>query len=66
VPDPSEASQSQSKLATLAAMAKRGDDLWFIKFSGDRSVVTAQENAFKTFLKSLRFAAGSGATDGHN
>jgi len=66
VPDPSDASQSQSKLATLAAMAKRGDVLWFIKINGDRSVVTTQEDAFKSFLKSLRFAAGSGATDGHN
>ena len=65
VPDPSDASQSQSKLATLAAMAKRGDVLWFIKINGDRTVVTTQEDAFKSFLKSLRFAAGSGATDGH-
>jgi len=65
VPDASDASQSKSQLATLAAMAKQGDQLWFIKFSGDRSVVAAQEDAFKSFLKSLRFAAASGATDGN-
>jgi hypothetical protein len=65
VPDPADTTQSQANLATLAAMAKQGDQLWFIKFSGDRSVVTAQEDAFKSFLKSLRFAAGSGATDGN-
>jgi hypothetical protein len=65
VPDPADAAQSQANLATLAAMAKQGDQLWFIKFSGDRSVVTAQENAFKSFLKSLRFTADSGATDGN-
>ncbi len=65
VPDATQASQSQSNLATLGAMAKNGDQLWFIKLKGDRAVVTAQEDAFKSFLKSLRFAAGGGATDGH-
>ena len=65
IPDASQASQSQSNLATLGAMAKQGDQLWFIKMKGDRTVVAAQEDAFKTFLKSLRFAAGAGATDGN-
>ena len=46
-------------------MAKTGDQMWFIKLHGDRTVVTAQEDAFKTFLKSLRFAADGGATDGN-
>jgi hypothetical protein len=61
VPDPSQTSQSLAKLATLAAMVKTGDRVWFVKLHGDRTVVAAQEDAFKTFLKSLRFAAGSGA-----
>jgi hypothetical protein len=65
VPDPSQPDQSQSKLATIAAMTKTGDELWFIKLHGDRTVVTAQEDAFKSFLKSLRFAADGGATDGN-
>jgi hypothetical protein len=57
VPDTSQPGQSQAKLATIAAMVKDGDQLWFVKLYGDRTVVTAQEEAFKTFLKSLRFAA---------
>jgi hypothetical protein len=65
VPDPSEASQSKATLATLAAMTKTGNELWFIKLHGDRTIVTAQEDAFKSFLKSLRFAADGGATDGN-
>jgi hypothetical protein len=65
VPDASEPTQSQIKKATLAAMAKSGDQIWFIKFNGDRDLVTAQEDTFKTFLKSLRFAADAGAPDGN-
>ena len=66
IPDAAQAGQSQANTGTLAAMAKSGDMVWFIKLTGDRSVVAAQEDAFKSFLKSLRFAAGGGATDGHN
>ena len=66
IPDAAQAGQSQANTGTLAAMAKSGDMVWFIKLTGDRSVVAAQEDAFKSFLKSLRFAAGDGATDGHN
>ncbi len=65
LPDASQAEQSKSKAGTLAAMLKAGDQIWFIKLTGDRSVVAAQEDAFKNFLKSLRFAADRGATDGH-
>jgi hypothetical protein len=65
VPAVPEASATQSKLATLAAMLQSGDQIWFVKLSGDRSVVAAQQAAFKSFLKSLRFAADGGATDGH-
>ncbi len=61
----SQADQLKAKLGTLAAMLKSGDQIWFIKLTGDRSVVAAQEDAFKNFLKSLRFAADRGATDGH-
>ena len=65
VPDAAQADQSQASLATLAAMVKAGDQIWFIKLKGERSVVAAQEDAFKNFLKSVRFAADGGATDGH-
>ena len=65
VPDPSQADQSKADLATLAAMVKDGDQVWFFKLIGERSVVVAQEDAFKTFLKSVRFAADGGATDGN-
>jgi hypothetical protein len=65
VPDASQPEESKSNLATLAAMAKTGDRIWFVKMHGDRTVVTAQEDAFKTFLKSLRFDGGGGATDGN-
>lgn len=65
VPDPSQSDQSKSSRATIAAMVTDGDQLWFVKLFGDRSAVVAQEDAFKTFLKSLRFAGGAGATDGH-
>jgi hypothetical protein len=65
IPDASQASESKANLATLGAMIKTGDTLWFVKLKGDRTVVTAQEEAFKTFLKSLRFAADAGATDGN-
>jgi hypothetical protein len=66
IPDGSQSEQSQANLGTLAAMAKSGNKIWFIKLTGDRTVVASQEDAFKSFLKSLRFTAGGGATDGHN
>jgi hypothetical protein len=66
IPDASQSGQSQANRATLAAMAKSGNIIWFIKLTGDRNVVAAQEDNFKSFLKSLRFAPGGGATDGHN
>jgi hypothetical protein len=65
IPDAAQTSQPPSR-ATLGAMVKSGDRIWFIKLTGDRTVVASQEDAFKSFLKSLRFTAGGGATDGHN
>lgn len=65
VPDTTQPEQSQANQATLAAMVKSGDQIWFIKLKGDRAVVTSQEDAFKLFLKSVRFAADAGATDGN-
>lgn len=65
VPDPSQSDQAKASRATIAAMVTDGDQLWFVKLFGDRSAVVDQEDAFKTFLKSLRFAGGGGATDGN-
>jgi len=46
-------------------MLASGDKGWIVESHGDREVVTAQTVAFITFLKSLRFAASGGATDGN-
>jgi hypothetical protein len=64
-PDTSQTDQSQADLATLAAVVKAGDQIWFINLKGKRLVVVAQEVAFKNFLKSVQFAADGGATDGN-
>jgi hypothetical protein len=43
------------KARTLAAILSREGMLWFIKMSGEESVVSAQEQSFRGFLKSLSF-----------
>lgn len=42
---------------TLAAMIRRGDQMWFFKMTGDRSLVESQQEAFAAFLKSIDFPA---------
>jgi hypothetical protein len=64
IPDPSKPEESQIELATLAAMVTDGEKIWFFKIIGDRELVAAQEDEFKNFLKSVRFAADAGARDG--
>jgi hypothetical protein len=44
-------------LATIAAMVKRGDHMWFFKLKGDRAVVEGERDGFRKFLESVRFAA---------
>lgn len=61
VPDPSQPDQSQAKTATLAAMVKTDNQVWFFKMIGERSAVVAQEEAFKNFLKSVQFPADGGS-----
>jgi hypothetical protein len=46
-------------------MVESGGQLWFVKLTGDRSVVTAQESEFNKFLESMHFASDRGATDGN-
>lgn len=65
VPDTSQPGQSQAERGTLAAMLTRGDAIWFFKLSGDRDVVAAQREKFKSFLKSLEFTSAGGAKDGN-
>jgi hypothetical protein len=65
VPDANKPEQSQADRATLAAMVTSGDRIWFVKMTGNREVVAAQEDEFKSFLKSFRFSADGGANDGN-
>jgi hypothetical protein len=65
IPDASKSEESQSKLATLAAMVPDGNHIWFIKMTGNRDLVAAEQERFKSFLKSVRFTADRGAPDGN-
>lgn len=40
---------------TLAAMVVRDEKVWFFKLKGDRSLVEKQQDAFQSFLRSVRF-----------
>ncbi len=62
VPNADEPAQSQADRGTLAAMVTRGNSIWFFKLTGDRELVSAQRENFRSFLNSLRFAA-PGAND---
>jgi hypothetical protein len=42
-------------LGTLAAMVRRGDQVWFFKMTGERTLVESQREAFDDFLKSVDF-----------
>jgi hypothetical protein len=55
IPDSAKPEESKSSEATLAAIAKNGDVLWFIKLKGDRDIVTKHEDEFKKFLESIEF-----------
>ena len=52
------------KARTTAAIVENAGMLWFIKMAGEESVVSAQENNFKSFLQSMRFESG-GMPAGH-
>lgn len=57
IPDSEKQSQSQADLATAAAMVTAGDQIWFFKLTGSRDLVSRERENFKTFLKSVKFAA---------
>jgi hypothetical protein len=65
VPDAAKSEQSKVVQATLAAIARRGDQVWFIKLMGDRDLVAARKDEFKTFLKTIKFPHEGGAADGN-
>jgi hypothetical protein len=41
---------------TLAAMVKRGEQIWFFKMTGDRPLIENQRESFNKFLESIKFA----------
>jgi hypothetical protein len=65
IPDTAKQDESQTKEATLAAIAKTGDQVWFIKMRGQRELVKKHEDEFKAFLKSLKFSHDSEAAHGN-
>jgi hypothetical protein len=75
IPEPAQADPSRAAQATLGAMVRAGEQVWFFKMKGDRGLVTDMQGEFKTFLKSVRFAtdapetppqAGGGKNDGND
>ena len=47
--------KSESDTGTIAAMVKQGDSAWFLKLSGDKSLVDANRESFESFLNTLQF-----------
>ena len=45
------------KARTTGAVLERDNTLWFVKMIGEESVVAGQQEAFREFLKSLKFEA---------
>jgi hypothetical protein len=64
IPDASKSQEPNADHGTLAAMAASGDVVWFFKITGDRDLVVAQRDQFKSFLKSVRFAARDEPSNG--
>jgi hypothetical protein len=48
--------EGEGALGTIAAMAKRGEQIWFFKMKGDRKLVEAQQEPFNKFIESIKFA----------
>lgn len=48
----------KSKFRSTVAVIENEGALWFVKMDGEESVVAAQQDEFKDFLKSIRFEAG--------
>jgi hypothetical protein len=65
IPDAAKPDQPKATQATLAAIVRSGDQVWFIKMMGSRDLVAARKDEFKTFLKSIKFPHAGGAVDGN-
>jgi hypothetical protein len=65
IPDSAKPEESQNGEATIAAAVPAEGMIWFIKMRGNRDVVVAQRDNFKSFLDSIRFASDGGAGDGN-
>ena len=65
VPNVSKPEESQATKATLAAIIKTGNQVWFFKMNGDRELVQKHEDEFKAFLKSLKFSHDKEAGNGN-
>ncbi len=50
-----ESPEAASSVAIFAAMAQKGEQVWFFKMVGKRDLVTSQRDAFRKFLASVRF-----------
>ncbi|HVT27700.1 MAG TPA: hypothetical protein VHE81_06750 [Lacipirellulaceae bacterium] len=55
IPDAAKPEQAKNEQATLAAIVKNGDRIWFIKMIGSRNLVATRQDEFTTFLKSIQF-----------
>ncbi|HWB11276.1 MAG TPA: hypothetical protein VG826_18755 [Pirellulales bacterium] len=51
--------------ATLVAILKAAGRAWFIKLTGDKSLVEGQRDHFKSFVHSLSIGEAAGAADGN-
>ena len=65
IPAASKSQESKADHGTLAAMAASGDVVWFFKITGDRDLVVAHRDQFKSFLKSVRFTARDEPSNGN-
>jgi hypothetical protein len=65
IPDSAKPEESQVGEATIAAAVPAEGMIWFFKMRGNRDVVAAQRDNFKSFLDSIRFASDGGAGDGN-
>jgi hypothetical protein len=65
IPDTTKPEESKSNEATLAAIVKTADKVWFIKMRGGRELVKKHQDEFKTFLKSLKFSHDKEAGNGN-
>jgi len=65
IPDAAKQEESKSKEATLAAIVKTGNQVWFIKMRGERELVKKHQDEFKAFLKSLKFSHDNEAGHGN-